>query len=459
MKSDKEPEVEQDERGRYDNIFGGAGASRAAPLAATGNDRQKPSAAKRVGRGFLSWARTAAITLGVMYVLGWVATVGFVTAVNTRFARARNYSNTHERAAANPVTVAYRLASDPTITPDAAGVALAALTSDPTRPLSGFTYRDIASRPSAPWRTLPIPPDIFPGVSLVNGVPDPNKILEFARRPLTALQRQALRMIGSAEIWRSFDLVSRASAVDVIGGRLVVPFGAGAHLVYLPTMGNRGTRWLAQAGVSRAAWHLSEGRRDSAEFVLRGIISFGAAIVENAPLLVDQLAGTAVLNTGRSALIQYFTLAGDARGRALAADAEAAVAGYRRPAVLEPIARGDLAEVRPRMVARISARELTRAMRIETLTLLNAAGCQSFRQVAFGQDDLVRNTAEALKADLARFPSERAVIDLMARPLGDPSIYALLVREGPGAELLTTISKLYFNPRIASCGVGGGTFR
>lgn len=465
--SDEEPGVAQDERGRYDNIFGGPGAQRAAPLAETGKDGRKPSAARRAGHGLLGWAKTAAITLGVMYVLGWAATVGFVTGVNKRLWRPSTFANTVERSAATAVTLKHRLPSDPTITPDAAGVALAALTAAPTRsptraptPAStGFTFREIPDRPSAPWRTLPIPQEIFPGISFVNGVPDPEKILALARGPLTQTQRQALRMIGSAEIWKSFDLVARASAVDVLGGRLNIPFGSDAQLVYLPAGGNPGTRWLAQAGVSRAAWHLSEGRRDSAEFALRAIVSFGAAMVENAPLLMDRLAGNSALNTGRGALIRYYTLIGDARGATLAAEAEAAVTGYKQPAVLDPIPRGDLEEMRRRMVAIINAPELPRALRIEMLMQLKASSCQSFRQVAFGEDDLLTNTAAALKADLARFPSEQALIDLVAKPLSDRSIYALLEREGSSAEALAAVARLYFSPRIASCGIGGGAFR
>jgi len=457
--SDHQPGTEADERGRYDNIFGGAEASGAAPLAATGHDRQKPSAARRVGRGFLSWAKTAAITLGVMYLLGWAATVGFVTAVNKRFSRISNFANTIERSAATAVTLRHRLPSDPTITPDAAGVALASLSAEPTQRPIGFTYRDIPDRPTAPWRALPIPQETFPGVGIVNGVPDHNKILDQVRRPLTAMQRQALQMIGSAAIWRSFDLVARASAVDVLGGRVDVPFGERAQWLFLPVGRSAEIRWLAQAAVSRAAWHLAEGRRDSAEFVLRGIISFGAAIVENAPLLIDQFAGTAALGTGRAALTRYYALVGDPRGATLAAEAEAAVAGYKRPAVLDPIPRGDFAQMRRRMLEVVNARELPRGLRIEMLMQLKATSCQSFRQVAFGEDDLARTTAEALKAEVARFPSERALIDLMAKPLGDRTAYDLLAGQGPGADALVAVAKLYFSPRIAGCGIGGGAFR
>ncbi len=459
MTPDNEPEVAHDERGRYDNIFGGAGARSAAPLEGIDTAGRKPSAAKRVSRGFLSWAKTAAITLGVMYVLGWVATVGFVTAVNKRFSRISNFANTVERSAATAVTLKHRLPSDPAITPDAAGVALASLAAEPTQRPIGFTYRDIPNRPTAPWRTLPIPQETFPGVGIVNGVPDHNKILDQVRRPLTPMQRQVLQMIGTAAIWRPFDLVARASAVDVMGGRVNVPFGDRAQWMFLPVGRSAEARWLAQAAVSRAAWHLAEGRRDSAEFVLRGIISFGAAIVENAPLVIDQFAGTAALATGRTALIRYYALVGDPRGATLAAEAEAAVAGYTRPAVLDPIPRGDLAEMRRRMVAIVSARELPRGLRIEMLMQLKATSCQSFRQVAFGEDDLARTPAEALKADVARFPSERALIDLMAKPLGDRSAYELLAGQGPGADALVAVAKLYFSPRIAGCGIGGGAFR
>ena len=459
MMAEGDPEVTQDERGRYDNIFGGAGTRSAAPLAGISNDGKKPSAAKRMSRGLLTWAKAAAISLGVMYLLGWAAAVGFVTAVNKRFSRISNFASTVERSAATAVTLKYRLPSDPRITPDAAGVALASLTTEPTQRPIGFTYRDIPDRPTAPWRALPIPQETFPGVGIINGVPDHNKILDQVSRPLTAMQRQALQMIGSAAIWWSYDLVARASAVDVLGGRVSVPFGDRAQMLFLPVGRSAEIRWLSQAGVSRAAWHLSEGRRDSAEYVLRGIISFGAAVVENAPLLIDQFAGTAALATGRTALIRYFTLIGDSRGATLAAETEAAVAGYTRPAVLDPISRADFAEMRRRMVAIVNARELPRALRIEMLMQLKSTSCQSFRHVAFGEDDLARTSAEALKAELARFPSERALIDLMAKPLSDRSAYDLLAGQGPGAEALANVSKLYFSPRIAGCGIGGGAFR
>ena len=70
--------------------------------------------------------------------------------------------------------------------------------------------------------------------------------------------------------------------------------------------------------VSRAAYHLAIGQRDSAEAVLRSIVSYGFSIADNGTGLIDQLSGRVVVGIGRSALENFYTVTHDPRVESVA---------------------------------------------------------------------------------------------------------------------------------------------
>ncbi len=454
--SDEEPGVAQDERKRYDNIFGGAGSLGAAPLTARSETPRGPTAATRAGRGLLRWARTAAITLSVMYLLGWVTTVALVSGVTSRLWRPSVYANTEERAAIALPALSYRLPVDPRIDPEAAGRAFGSLGPVPIIPAgSGFGYKQMA-HVSAPWRAIPLPRDVFPpDVGTANyGLPNRTRILSWVRtNRVNSTQRQALQMIGQADVWKAFDLVARAGAMDIVGARLHLPFLDDANFYLLPSTRLGMPRELAGASVARAAWHLSEGRRDSAEFALRSAISFGAAMMSNAVVTAERITGAAVVATGREALIQLFEMSGDPRGAALRAATEKAAADYRRPNALAPIERGDAGEATRRLLAIVEDASLPFSTRLETIVQVRAGLCTNFAGVAMGDEGVVQAAAAALMP-AARFASERAMVELVAKPLSHSAANALLGQaRQPGAEALVLLSRIYFNPRLVNCPV------
>ena len=67
-----------------------------------------------------------------------------------------------------------------------------------------------------------------------------------------------------------------------------------------------GSRELAYAAVSRAAYHMALGQRDSAETVLRSIVSFGFAFIDNGTSGLEAVIGSVIVAIGRDALHRFY---------------------------------------------------------------------------------------------------------------------------------------------------------
>lgn len=435
---------------RYDSIFGKHDAAPgAAPLVAV--DTAPTSAVRRAGRGFARWLRTAAITLGVMYVLGWGAVVGLSSWSASRWWRR---FPVNERTSSPPAVpdalVRQRLPVDAAITPEQAGLAFASLLPEPTGFMAReFPPRDVGDRPGVPWRAIPLPREIFAKAQSnpQTGLPQNADVLAMAMRGLTADQRQALRMIAAAPVWGAFDRVARAGAVDLIGGRYQLPFRDGASVTWLPMLPGIRVRDYAYAGMARAAHHLSEGRRDSAEFALRAVVSFALAIRDNTTFRIDRVTANRILDLGANALTRYFELTGDTRGRELAA--AVAALGQPAPSRAAPGQR-DVESQRRQLFDRLADPTTLLATRFEILRSLNLSACTTAKGVIFGSDDQVRAAFETARRDYARYASERALVDLIANELNAP-----LSRPGTGVPAgIDLIGRIYFNPRIGACAIG-----
>ena len=126
-------------------------------------------------------------------------------------------------------------------------------------------------------------------------------------------------MVATAPLWTQYDLIARAPAVDILGGRFVMPFPDDALIFQMPILRFAATKELAYAGVSRAAYHLAVGERAEAEAALRSIIGFGFAIIDNGTFVIDGLIGQVIVGIGRDALERFYTLTGDPRAAAVVA--------------------------------------------------------------------------------------------------------------------------------------------
>ncbi|MDA1080735.1 MAG: hypothetical protein O2973_03505 [Gemmatimonadetes bacterium] len=136
-----------------------AGIPGAAPLVPVADE--PGGMARSAGRAFASWCKTAAVTLGVMYVLGWGALTFGVVGLNRMTARPPNMGNTIQKNIIAEVMRPYALPVDPTISPERAGLAFVTM-QPPERASADFPRRTVDSRPEIPWRDMTIAPGLFP---------------------------------------------------------------------------------------------------------------------------------------------------------------------------------------------------------------------------------------------------------------------------------------------------------
>ena len=343
----------------------------------------------------------------------------------------------------------YALASDPAITPMQAGLALNALLR-PSAAATGFTRIEPTTRPAASWRSMTLAPEMFATARPdLFAAPSSRGVLQATAHGLTSQEREYLRALATAPVWRAFDLVARAPAVDVVGGQFRIPFGEGATAEQRPLPKYGDARELAYAAVSRAAYHMSVGQRDSAEIVLRSIVSFGFALIDNGPGLIDEMIGTVIVGTGRDALQRYYVIQHDGR---------ASLPALQAPS-REMIARADSRsgrpsadEVRERMLIRLADPRVPRGERLRMTRALSLGSCTSVRDLLLGPRAEVIDAIARARLALPRYASERAFLDLQTRPLGTAKI---VETSGPFQTLAVSAASVpgmvFGNPRLEAC--------
>ena len=344
----------------------------------------------------------------------------------------------------------FALSSDPAITPIRAGLAFNAL--QPKHTDINFPLRQLASRPEATWNSAPLTSNMFTA-ALRNGFhgPSSGKILEAVAHGFTPQEMEFLRTLSTAPVWREFDLIARAPAVDFIGGRFVIPFATGAAVWQMPVATFAATKEMAYAAVSRAAYHMAIGQRDSAETILRSIVSNGLAEIDNGTTYLDQLIGSVVTGIGRDGLHRFYAITGDPRAGA-APLAPTPSESAKPPNFINPAARASLDEVRQQLIDKSANPALHRAERFESLYLLSASSCTNVRELLFGTRTDVTDAFRAARRDLARYPSERAMVDLIGRT-GTASPPGRLTDplEQLAVSTASIAGAVLGNPRLAAC--------
>ncbi len=344
------------------------------------------------------------------------------------------------------------LPRDASITPSRAGEAFAMLQlqrKDPSMPLVVP-----ASRPERTWEKLKLTDAMFPSArpDQYTEAPSSGAILEAVAKGFSPEEREYLRAIATAPVWREYDIVARAPAVDLVGGYLKFPLPADARWEQLPISQFRSTRELAYAGVSRAAYHMSMGQRDSAESALRAVVSFGFALVDNGTNLLDQLVGDVMIGIGRDGLKRFYTITGDVRA------ASPAVATPTKEEVNLP-SGGQLRglppeEVRRRVIARATDPTTPRGERFETVRLLTMSSCSSVRDIVMGPPADVRDAIEGASRILGRFPSERALVRLASTPMiMNPRDAMRMPVEGMLVSISTPPAIVLNRPQLGTCAV------
>ena len=356
--------------------------------------------------------------------------------------------NTQSKIARSELARPFALPFDLSITPGQAGRAFNAW--QPKIVDVSFPSPQLASRPEETWSSALLTSDMFPTTrpTEFHG-PSSRKILEAVARGFTPQEMEFLRTLSTAPVWREFDLLARAPAVDFIGGRFAVPFAPGATLRQMPTPSFAGTKEMSYAAISRAAYHMAIGQRDSAETILRSIISVGFAEIDNGSTFLEQLMGAINVGIGRDALRRFYLITGDARAGASALNPPL-TESLNPPNVFDPLATR--ADIRQQLIARSANPTLHRAERYESLYLLSQSSCTNVRELLFGTRTDVTDAFHAARRNLARYPSEQAMVDLIGRSgAALPADLLTNPLEKFAVSTATVAGAVLGNPRLAAC--------
>lgn len=380
--------------------------------------RANASAASRIGddvdeqtnkRGWASvalhFARNALVGLVLLTAVP-VAIVGW----RSQHLSYNDYNRPFERVGRVERFRPLMAAKDPAITPLQAGMAFHALQS--YKQNKEFPMVPVASSVERPWRTHRISADLFassgPRMLAFDG-PSPQHIVESVPGGFSETELAWLRTVADAPVWKDFDKVGAANAVDLIGGQYQLPFRDDAFAVAMPTTQFANTKELAYAGVSRAAYYLAIGQPAKSEAALRSIVSFGFVMIDNANSTIDALIGSVIVNIGRNGLEQFDVathgtnvLAHDVPG----ANSTQSSGVQRRLSVSSD-------QLHQRLLTDAANKDAPRGLRMEQLNQLSFATCTNIPEMIFGPSEETRAAFANAKTTLARYPSEQALLDLM----------------------------------------------
>ena len=342
----------------------------------------------------------------------------------------------------------FALPADPSISPMDAGLALASLQLRRETPEFPVTVKGNGTRS---WAAEKMPADLFPGSRYTgwNG-PEGKAALDAAAAGATPAQLEFLRAMATAPEWGLFDRFARAPAADLLGGQFTLPFSPLAGPDNIPFVSISKAKELANASIARAAYFLAVGQSDAAEQAIRVVISAGFQMLDNAVHPNDIATGRYMVGLGRDALEQYFTITNDARAAQMPAT-RPPPSTIKRNADTPHYDGAD--DLRRDAIAHIADANAPRALRYMSLLRLSLTSCTSVRDLLLGRRPEVRDAFALARRDLARFPSERAYIDLVD---GWPD-RVLGARIGVDSRspyinaAATLVGVVLNNPRIPAC--------
>lgn len=341
------------------------------------------------------------------------------------------------------------LPRNPSIDPMQAGMALRALNS--AAPSEGFPMRGEALDAERIWATRGLAPDMFTQMrSPSTKGPLASVIIQMVPGGFSAAELAYLREVAASPLWAEFDKVAAANAVDMIGGRFVLPFAPDAFAPMMPSLRFADSKAMAYAGVSRAAYYYAIGDLSKAEAALRAIVSFGFALIDNGTSSLDALIGRVIADIGRDGLHQFYEATGDGNAAVRAAK----IAGTLATDALRSRKPVDGDASRALLLREAQDPSTPRGMRFEALRQVSMGTCSTVRGTLFGLNASELHAFDVARSGVARFPSERAYVDLLAASMLRMPDDALRVRSLKDRFVIgaaTVASEVLQNPRIASC--------
>jgi hypothetical protein len=355
------------------------------------------------------WFRSGAVTLVALFAVGFVPTmtISVTTAIGPLLAEIAvpSFQPVQEAAGGAEALRRYQLAQDPVIDPATAGAALQNLAFVGDAPGPEPTERRPVTAYALPW--FP-DPDYFPDPYSETVASD---LLSRPFESYSAEEQAALRQAAGHPAQAEFELLARASLVDVVGGRWILPFADSITFQDLwPRFPELRSAGLAR--VAKAAVEVSDGQPDEAEATLRELISTGFLLIDQGPTLLDNLMGVVLANLGGDALEALYRRTGQAT-RADELDwARTAALGAARKARAGLIPE-DIHSLLQGIPDLVEAEDALRGLRWEYFATFNTlAPCINLHKMVFGPDATYDAWRERVRDALVRVRGERDLFEL-----------------------------------------------
>jgi hypothetical protein len=324
---------------------------------------------------------------------------------------APNAGKVRPRAARAEAYRSYRVEGDVSISPTEAGQILHDL-------LFVGVDEDPSPRERAPSRRVPESwlPDGADGQNPM-GIPPfawGDSLFERLGQGTTADQRTYLADLAGHPAASDFSRLARATAVDVGSARWDLPFAPGVTVATIPIPRFGPLRNAAYARIGSAGAAFLAGRNSEAEQMLREVVSVGFLLADDGPTLIDNLIGLVLVESGGSALADFYRTSGQPGAAAEISRVRQAAEAGAALIPTEPTFGND-AWVRS-LTETITDPRIARGLRWEYFVSLATLGpCLNVNRIVFGMGDDYAAFVEEARESLVRWPSDQALFDIAKR--------------------------------------------
>lgn len=360
-------------------------------------------------RGEASRFKLAGVAVVLLFIVGFgpIATIAVTTAIGPILAEIAvpTFLAVQEMAGGAEVLRRYDLAKNPAISADAAGAALQNIAWVGETGAGEPLERPARTRHRDSWFPSPDFPDPFTEAVAIGLMARPFGDFD-------ANEQAALRQAASHPAHDEFDLLAGAELIDVVAGRLILPFPDTLTFEELPWPRFQAFRTAGLARVARAAIEVADGDQAAAEETLRGLVATGFLLIDHGPTLLDNLIGVELTRMGADGLEGYYARIGEPdRAEALAwGRAGALGAAQKARAGLIPEDARALLQGVPALVENEDALRGLRWEYFATFHML--APCINLHKMVFGPDDTYEEWLRRAERTIVRVPGEQQLFDL-----------------------------------------------
>jgi hypothetical protein len=235
-----------------------------------------------------------------------------------------------------------------------------------------------------------------------------------ARRGFNVEQRSFLRGLAQSPALSLFRVVARAPEAD-LGAVWEVPADATVSAAELPLMRLQSLRSLASSNVAAAALDLEAGRTAVAEQRLREVISIGFLVQRGGRSTIEENYGSILVNYGRASLEGLYAAVGrNAEAALVSAKSDSAI-----PSTIgnsNRVRTDDLYATLRRRI--LDTTEMTGTRWQLLLGPFAYLPCTSVRQMIFGASKQHRESLEEFRVALVKYPSDARRFTMTARSMG-----------------------------------------